>query len=469
MCPNVYNKLTRRVGSVDVPIDTACLTTAMLGDGLKAYLGEDEWVYAPGMYPRIKALKDEPASIAAATPVYLAVVTTAPTDTDDVLTVNHDFTTGQGTSANEVEWIVRHGDDIVTVSGNSYSLNSGARGVVELHAAVQDSVYKKVELFVGLDTPYLIINEKELAKFRDGINSRSYFYYDDTQDTFALVYKTGLQTVPVEGEAATFILTKDLDLESNQWTPIGHDSAIFKGNFNGNDHVIKNLYVEDHKNNAFAGLFGRVSNGYIKRLGLINPEVKATGIVAVVGGIAAYSCGRIDSCYTEGGFIEGRDYTGGICGWHNGYWYGTTGDYILNDTTRTIMRCYNNAEIAGSYYVGGIAGYDYNAIYWCYNRGEVHTRNVDDRDCRTGGICGGTSYYVIESFNMGVVKGSKLNALYTGGVLGEYRAVRSYNVGEVIGNKSLNTGGITAEPMKMTIPLNIRLKRSSGIGLQSSN
>ena len=62
MCPNVYTGFTK---------DVAMTTESMLGDGMKSLLGTENWVYTPGMYPRIKGLENEAASIAAATPVYL--------------------------------------------------------------------------------------------------------------------------------------------------------------------------------------------------------------------------------------------------------------------------------------------------------------------------------------------------------------------------------------------------------------
>ena len=438
MCPNAY-RFSR---------DTVLTTADMLGNGLRGRLGNDEdWVFTSGMYPRIKGIENEPASIAAATPVNLYNVSAD--ERENVLTVNHNFTTGQGTSANEVNWIVAKGDDIVTVSGSNYTLNSHARGVIEMHAAVNDSVYKKVELFVGMDQPLLITSRKELEKFRDGINSRDYFYYDVAQDTFSLTEKPGLITVPIEGEAATFKLTTDIDLDSIPWIPIGHDSAIFKGNFMGNNHTITDLYIENNTTRRFlAGLFGRVSQGYIEKLGMINPVVKATAINSSAGAIAAESGGRIDSCYTVGGYIESRDRTGGICGYHIGWinasgWSSAAPYYVPTDTTCMILRCWNSAEVAGSWYVGGIAGTDLSIMRWCYNMGEVHTRNTNDQQCRVGGLTGSVSQFITESYNMGVVKGSKQNSYYTGGLTGEGRAVFSYNAGEVIGNKSANTGGIT--------------------------
>ena len=52
-------------------------------------------------------------------------------------------------------------------------------------------------------------------------------------------------------EGRTVRLTKNLDLSSvcgadkgKNWTPIGTQTNPFKGNFNGNNHIIDNLYIE---------------------------------------------------------------------------------------------------------------------------------------------------------------------------------------------------------------------------------
>ncbi|MBQ3124905.1 MAG: hypothetical protein IJC09_05755 [Clostridia bacterium] len=52
----------------------------------------------------------------------------------------------------------------------------------------------------------------------------------------------------------TFKLTKDIDLNDKEWTPIGRAGMRFNGKFDGNGHVIKNLYMS---NNYWGmGLFG---------------------------------------------------------------------------------------------------------------------------------------------------------------------------------------------------------------------
>ena len=81
-------------------------------------------------------------------------------------------------------------------------------------------------------------------------------------------------------QTAGAVLTTDIDLENRLWTPIGtyNESVIpevnhaYKGTFDGQGHVIKNLnvHVTDGRN---AGLFGRVDGGTLKNFGVVNAAV----------------------------------------------------------------------------------------------------------------------------------------------------------------------------------------------------
>ncbi len=79
------------------------------------------------------------------------------------------------------------------------------------------------------------------------------------------------------------ILAADIDLESQEWIPIGDNKNPFRGNFDGKNHKISNLLVS--KSN-YAGLFGAISaktatkTVYIRNLKLANVQIED----AVAGG-----------------------------------------------------------------------------------------------------------------------------------------------------------------------------------------
>ena len=161
-----------------------------------------------------------------------------------------------------------------------------------------------------------IITVDQLKEFRDAVNSGNQF--------------TG----------KTVKLTADLDLSGEaNWKPIGNLVAYpgqsFNGTFDGQNHVISNLTVNDNTpENAVAGLFGSVVNGTIKNLTVKNVNITSTHFAA---GIVAYTSGKptIENCKVIGGTItsttepDGNSYkngdkAGGIMG------YATAGSTIDN-------------------------------------------------------------------------------------------------------------------------------------------
>ena len=196
-------------------------------------------------------------------------------------------------------------------------------------------------------------------------------------------------------------LTNDLDLGGKfdsdgnaldgniSWTPIGTESNPFSGTFDGNGHVISNMYVNrpNYNNNGF---FGNAENGLIKNVGID----------------AAYVIG-----YSNGGGIVGI----------NG----------------KILNSYNNGTISGKGNIGGICGWKCY-IKNSYNGGKINNR---DLDC-SGGIAGGGYYLLENTYNYGEVKS---NANSTGGIAGWYSDIyNSYNLGTVSSDKT-GTGGILGQ------------------------
>lgn len=71
-----------------------------------------------------------------------------------------------------------------------------------------------------------------------------------------------------------YILMNDIDLSGiANWTPIGTEADSFKGIFDGNGFVIKNLTIDSNSENV--GLFGHTTLATIKNVGLENVNIKA--------------------------------------------------------------------------------------------------------------------------------------------------------------------------------------------------
>lgn len=114
-------------------------------------------------------------------------------------------------------------------------------------------------------------------------------------------------------------LTADIDLTGCDWFPIGqysdnsnaipaenhYKSSEYKGTFDGNFHVISNLSVSLEYPYE-GGLFGRISGGTVKNLGIENASIVSTAALSDgpgvrVGVIAGENTtGIIENCYTAG-------------------------------------------------------------------------------------------------------------------------------------------------------------------------
>lgn len=86
-------------------------------------------------------------------------------------------------------------------------------------------------------------------------------------------------------------LMADIDLSGENWWPIGYYSDAegvmqtkYCGTFDGNAHVVKNLYIHTDRNGDF-GLFGRVWRGQVKDLGVVNATIIANGTTCQRAGV----------------------------------------------------------------------------------------------------------------------------------------------------------------------------------------
>lgn len=142
------------------------------------------------------------------------------------------------------------------------------------------------------------------------------------------------------------------------FTPIGNSTNKYTGFFDGNGHVIRNLFINRPTTN-YIGLFGYYrSASSIRNLGLV--DVKITG-QDYNGAFAGQCDGNIKGCYATG-VLKGRDYAGGITGRLDGN--STPGGNLMNS--------YSFVYVDGNQRVGGLAGWSYYAaITNCYAIGGV--------------------------------------------------------------------------------------------------
>ncbi len=189
---------------------------------------------------------------------------------------------------------------------------------------------------VGLDgsgtqaDPYTINNINELKLFRDTVNAGN---------TYAGKYVK---------------LTCDIDLTSEEWTPIGTSSISFNGHFDGDSHTISNLVVAmEGKSNA--GFFGFTQNGSVSNLTFNNAKVTGRLNVGVVAG-TPYTSKYTDINVTGHVEVNGMSYVGGVGG-KNAYANWT--DITVNVDENSYVKATSTENgLAYRTYVGGVIGFN---------------------------------------------------------------------------------------------------------------
>ena len=190
-----------------------------------------------------------------------------------------------------------------------------------------------------------------------------------------------------KNKSAYYKITNDLDFEDVIYTSIGKEGNSFTGYLDGDNHILKNIYILS--NDDYQGLFGFTENATIKNMIIENIHVSGNNYV---GGLSGYSyMSSIDNIKVIKGVIKGIEDVGGVVG------------VIDNGTTTRNLK--NYASVIGEYEVGGIAGvlFDSN-LETCHNVGSISSEST------SGGIIGyvfndnlSTIMSIQNSFNVGNV------------------------------------------------------------------
>ncbi|MHC4693745.1 MAG: GLUG motif-containing protein [Planctomycetota bacterium] len=218
-----------------------------------------------------------------------------------------------------------------------------------------------------------------------------------------------------------FLLCDDIDLSGITGTNF-NIILRFTGVFDGNGHTISNFtYTSTGK--SCIGIFGYVSQGQIKDLGLIDPNLDVASGEYVGSLVGELRFGTITGCYVEGGSVSGDDTVGGLCG---------------RSWISTINNCYSTASVSGDWLVGGIMGsISYGSITNCYSSGDVSGSNF------VGGLAGGNFGDTSDCYATGSVSGDDTVGGLVGGngnLIFEGTITSCYSAAHVMG--TTNVGGL---------------------------
>lgn len=225
-------------------------------------------------------------------------------------------------------------------------------------------------------------------------------------DAFQLFWFAGLVNGTLtdgteQNTSASAVLTADIELSGETWTPIGSESTPYTGTFDGQGYTISGMTIENAE--SYSGLFGNVT-GTVKNF-TVTGSITITGdkTVAKVGG-AVGSLGTASAGGTVSGVISGVDITVSAGNDHIG---GVVGSMPENSSP-TVESCVYTGDInitvaAGS--VAGVVGYiRTGTIQNCANWGGISINTGGNGS--VGGIlgyCNNGKIYIRNCYNSGVI------------------------------------------------------------------
>ncbi len=161
------------------------------------------------------------------------------------------------------------------------------------------------------------------------------------------------------------ILDRDIDLQNQEWTPIGKDSPesvnkpyAFNGTFDGKGYRIMNISITT--GNDQVGFFGAIENGTVTNLTLMNVDISGGDKVGAVAGETFFGT-VLNNVHVKNAEIMGNHFVGGIVG----YMQGTVSNCSVIGTSDSPSTIKAIPAMSGTVYddgdkVGGIVGYVQN-------------------------------------------------------------------------------------------------------------
>lgn len=414
-------------------VNTSVLTASALDDNFST----DLYDFSQGLYPVIKAFKDEPAAKAHRS----MVVTFADGQSADDVLSSAFLHTAEGLS-----WSVDSAK-VFTVEGSQLVLHASEGKFSQRDKlTAKFGNYQKVidlrhmpDVFTGKGTaadPYLIYTKDDMQK---------------------LAYYTNDEQYPFNGRY--FKLMNDIDFGTTAYEPVAVDATQFNADFDGNGKSLSSVSYTASGSQEYRALFGNVGpNGSIHNLTLESGTISAYG---EVGGIAGNLYGKVYNCINRASISAENSGVGGIAAVvkDGGAIYecknqgvlgassGTVGGIAAtieagacirsctNDTLittsedclggivaksgGTVSHCVNLANLTASGKVGGIVGLSLggDSIISCHNEG---TLTVDGWGDGVAGIVAMADdnelagEVVTDCYNVGNISGND----YAGGIVG---------------------------------------------------
>lgn len=152
----------------------------------------------------------------------------------------------------------------------------------------------------------------------------------------------------------SYVLTQNITLSDDEWTPIGTSDHPFTGTLDGKGHTIIGLTVGNGANNDSnndKAFFGFTNGAKVQNIAFTSAVVKGHNQAAIV--VAQATSSTLSNIYVSG-VVTGRDHVGTIAGDARG----------TTDSRTTITNCVSTAAaLSTEHQGGGIAGWTNNSTF----------------------------------------------------------------------------------------------------------
>lgn len=456
----------------------------------KAIEGFDEsvWDFTAGMYPTIKALKDN-ASVKAAR----QVVASFP-DGCVAADVTADVPLAQ---VQGLSWKLAAGKNFSIASGNLKRGNVTKTETDTLIATYDGGRTKRIEIKANAALPL----------DGQGTEAAPYLVHNDTEwNTLAeWISATGID---LEGRFVR--LEADIDFKGKRFVPVCTDGVTyFNGTFLGNGKTISNVALTT--DGDYQGIFGTVgAKGTVRDLTISG---KITSANLYTGGLAGRVFGTVENITAKADVTSTKNFVGGVIGMTGGGStvrkvvfkgsvtgsmnniggiaayadYGSLFEYCGNEGTvvntakgnytagivanslpSTFIHCYNAAKIEiedleNAKNVAGIIAYANGTtttpnpytIRGCYNTAELYAfSKVAGIVAASGNVIGGSRLLLDSCYNTGYIHSVSIKSdanAPTAGIVGQYTPgsmiTNCYNTGKIESEFNLSVAGIAGMPV----------------------
>ncbi|MEG2329894.1 hypothetical protein, partial [Anaerorhabdus sp.] len=315
-----------------------------------------------------------------------------------------------------------------TVSEGWLDAAQGHKVYVDIVVVYNNEIIKQT---ISVDIPY------ETSVW-DGVKVDTSWFKND-KNTFELMNAeqlVGFAQLVNNGntfQGKTIKLCNDLDLNNQNWTPIGtSDAKPFMGTFDGNNKVISNLVCSQENSDLGTGLFGYMKTpGVIKNVIVNNANLKGKARVGTI--IGSYYTGNLENCKVQGNIeIIGNYKVGGLAG----EGYGTVSNSVVDVNSSSFVKgVYIGNDFEGDN-IGGLIGFtgELNSSAFMINNCSSNVNVEGTR--KVGGLVG------FLNRGVGVINGTATGNV-SSNATNDYIAANNISVGGLIG-ETLGTKDIVS-------------------------